>query len=124
MIIKAASVLIQRKSEPIGKWGFHIYRRHAKGGWKKACGAVERRLVTGLYYVNLKGEPFTYEKYNFYKTPEVPNISLEHMGLSLHITTRLANLGFTTSTQLVNAYYTDIAGRKGVGTKCLQQVKD
>ncbi|WP_057977514.1 IS110 family transposase [Caloramator mitchellensis] len=37
MLLKAASALIQRRSEPIGKWTYSIYKRHAKGGWKKAC---------------------------------------------------------------------------------------
>ncbi len=124
MLTKAASILIQRRSGPIGQWGYQIYRRHSKGGWKKACGAVARRLVLGLYYVNLRGVPFSYEHYNFYKAPKVPEVSIEEMGLPGNITTRLSNLGFSTSTQLVKAYYNDLASQKGVGLKCIQTVRE
>lgn len=124
MLAKAASTLIQRRSELIGQWGYQIYRRHTKGGWKKACGAVARRLVLGLYYVNLKAVPFSYEYYNFYRAPEVPNLPIEEMGLPSNITTRLKNLGFSTSTQLVKAYYNDLSSQKGVGQKCIQTVRE
>lgn len=34
-LIKAASILIQRRSEPIGKWGYNLYKCNSKDGWKK-----------------------------------------------------------------------------------------
>lgn len=122
MLLKAASILMSRRSEFLGIWGYNIYKRHAKGGWKKASGAVARRLCLGLYYVHKTVTPFSYEQYSFYKVPNVPDIPIDDMGLG-RFTNVIKKLGFKSSTELVNAYYSNLSSQKGVGEKCLTSIR-
>ena len=62
-LIQAARMLLTRRSEAFGRWGFSIYKRRGKGGWFKAVGAVARRSVQALYWVHRKGEVFSYAQY-------------------------------------------------------------
>ncbi|MDR1559076.1 MAG: hypothetical protein LBS84_05125, partial [Clostridiales bacterium] len=59
--------MYKQASEPFGQWGYAISKKHAKGGYKKASGAVSRRIAVSMYYVHKHNEPFRYDKYNFYK---------------------------------------------------------
>lgn len=87
-----------RRTELIDIWGYNIYKRRVKIGWKKACGAVVRRLCFGLYYVHRTATPFSYEQYIFCKVPKVPNIPVEDMGLG-HFTNTIKKLSFKTNTE-------------------------
>jgi transposase len=62
-LVQAAQSVLQRQAEPIGIWGAALRKRHAKGGYQKAVGAVARRIVIGCYWVHLRNEPFSYAKY-------------------------------------------------------------
>ena len=59
----AAGSLINRGSEAFGQWGRALWKRTPKGGWKKACAALARRMIVGLYHVHRIGEPFSYAGY-------------------------------------------------------------
>lgn len=124
MLLQAASALIQKRSEPFGTWGYRIYSVNRKGGWKKACCAVARRLSVALYWVHRRCEPFSYEKYNFYKTIQVPTVSLKEMNLGIFVERRLKKLHLETSDEVVQAYLTDLPREKGIGEKCLKTIKN
>lgn len=117
----AGSLLIARRNEPIGQWGYNYSKRHKQGGWKKACAAVARRLAIALYYVHLKNDPFTYDKYAFWRQKDVPDVALSEMGLG-RFESVLTRMGFEGSKQLVDAYYTTLPSERGIGEKCLNQI--
>ncbi|HQM51013.1 MAG TPA: IS110 family transposase [Candidatus Hydrogenedentes bacterium] len=121
-LMQAAGQLIQKRNEPFGRWGYKLMRSHPKGGFRKACGAVARRLATSLYHVQRTGESFSYDKYNFWRVPDVPSIPIQDMGLG-RFTKILSSLELHTSNQVVNAYMTTLASEKGVGEKCLASIK-
>jgi hypothetical protein len=100
-LLRAAGTCINRDNEPFGQWGYSILARTGK--WKKAAGAVARRISQALYYVHKKGEPFTYDGYNFYKI-KVPKILVSDMGLSARVTRILVNAGFSDSSEVCDAY--------------------
>jgi hypothetical protein len=112
-----------RRNEPIGKWAFNLSRRHSHGGWKKGVNAASRRLSHALYYVHLKGEAFSYKGYHMLDLPNVPHLPIADMGFNPRIVTILTKFGYTHSTDVVSAYYADLAAQKGVGEKCLQAIR-
>jgi hypothetical protein len=120
--IQAGGALISRRREPIGRWGYRMMKSRAKGGYKKACGAVARRLATSCYHVHRTGEPFTYESYNFWRSKEVPVISLTAMQLG-RFEPVLRRMGYETSKELCDAYFTTLASEKGIGEKCLETIR-
>lgn len=122
VLIQSASSLVQRKKEPFGQWGYRLYSQKKKGGWKKACGAVARRLAVAMYWVHFTGKEFTYESYNFWRSLEVPEVLLEEMGFSSYVFKKLKALGFQNSLSLIEAYQTNLSTTKGVGEKCLQEI--
>jgi transposase len=123
MLVKSASSLIQHKREAFGMWGYRLYSINRKGGWKKACCAVARRLAVALYYVHKRCEPFSYEKYQFWKATEVPDVPIEQMNLGSFVQSKLTKLGLTTSKVIVEAYMHDLPMEKGVGEKCLKSIQ-
>jgi len=100
---RVAGSCVNRHSEPFGQWGYAISKKHAKGGYRKACGAVARRIALSLYFVHKQNVPFTYDKYNFYKI-DVPDVGLGDMGLSKRLVNLLASNGFTDSKRIVLSY--------------------
>jgi hypothetical protein len=100
-LVLSAGTCINHHKEPFGIWGYQLYKKHAKGGYKKACGAVARRLSVALYYIHLRNEPFSYEKYKFFKT-DVPEVKADEMGLSQRVVNRLKENGLTDSKEVVN----------------------
>jgi transposase len=62
-LLYAAQGLINRPEEPLGQWGQSIRGRHKKGGYKKACGALARRVASALWHVHSLGKPFSYDQY-------------------------------------------------------------
>ena len=93
-LMMAAGACINRHSEPFGQWGRVIHRKHVKGGYKKACGAVSRRIAVSMYYVHKLNVPFSYDKYNFYKF-DVPDLPIGDMGLSKRVESLLVSKGLT-----------------------------
>lgn len=122
LLMQIAGSLIQRKNEPFGRWGYRLMKSHAKGGYRKGCGGVARRIAVALYHVQRTGEPFSYEKYNFWRAREVPLVPLSEMGLG-RFEPLLARLGLENSQQVSDAFFTTLAQEKGVGEKCLEKVK-
>lgn len=122
-LVKCASALIQKHNEPLGQWGYGIYRRNLKGGWKKACSAVARRLAVAMFYVHKLGVDFSYEKYKFYEVPKVVLVPIEHMSLG-RFEKCLKENGFSNSQDIAEAYYNgQLANAKGIGSRCLEVVR-
>ena len=121
-LMTIAGACINRHSEPFGKWGFTLSKKHVKGGYKKASGAVARRIAVSMYYVHKYNEPFSYEKYNFYKI-DVPDIPIGDMGLSKRVVNTLSGAGLISSKSIVESYSTGkIFGILGFGKKASQEI--
>jgi len=121
-LVKVAGTCIIRHNEPFGQWGHSLMKRHPKGGYKKACGAVARRIATAMYYIHLTNQPFTYEKYNFYKI-EVAEVPLEEMGFSSRVFKILNACGYKTSKDVARQFLTsELHQLKGLGPKSILEV--
>jgi hypothetical protein len=121
-LMMAAAVCINRHSEPFGLWGTAIHRKHAKGGFKKASGAVSRRIAVSMYYVHKLNVPFSYDKYNFYKF-DVPDVSIANMGLSKRVANLFLANGLTDSKSIAQSYIVgNIYDIQGFGKKAAQEV--
>jgi transposase len=117
-----AGTCVNRHSEPFGQWGYALYKKHTKGGYKKASGAVARRIAVALYFVHKRNEPFSYEKYNFYKQ-EVPDYSIEKMGFTKRLHNALVANSLLTSKAITESYLTgDIHKLKGIGKKAAGEI--
>ena len=117
-----AGACINRHSEPFGQWGLAISKKHAKGGYKKACGAVARRISVSLYYVHKQNVPFSYDKYNFYKI-DVPDIQVGEMGFSNRLVNMLISNGLTDSKAVTQSFTLgNIHEIKGFGKKSAQDI--
>ena len=118
----AAQTLIAKPREPMGNWGHNMWKRNKKGGFKKACGAVARRMVCASYEVTKRGMPFSYELYTYYDPPRYDTqvLTAEELG-------RYAKplSPYTTADELGKAFDSGaLSEAKGVGDKCLQHVKE
>ena len=121
-LVKIAGTCIQRHKEPFGQWGYSIMKRHAKGGYKKACGAVARRIAIAMYFIHLTNQPFTYEKYNFFKI-DVDDKPLEEMGFSSRVYKILNDNGLSTSKDVAQKFLTsELHQLKGFGPKSITEV--
>jgi len=117
-----AGACINRHSEPFGQWGYAICKKHAKGGYKKASGAVSRRIAVSMYYVHKHNEPFSYNKYNFYKI-DVPDMIVDDMGLSKRVVKLLNTNGLINSKSIADMYVTGkIYEIRGFGKKATQEI--
>lgn len=123
-VFHAAMSLMSRATEPIGKWGIRLAGRGIKGAYRKAAGAVSRRIVCGLYYVHGKLEPFSYEKYSFEKIYDVKDTELVEFALKKRTIAVLAKHGITRATQLVEAAKLGLHRLEGVGPKTLREVNE
>lgn len=121
-LVRTAGACINRHSEPFGQWGYAIRKKHVKGGYKKAGGAVARRIAVSLYYVHKQNEPFTYDKYNFYKI-DVPYVQSSDMGFSKRLENMLVSNGLNDSKSIAESYATGkIHELKGFGKKSAQDI--
>ncbi len=123
VLVNCASSAISRHKTPLGKWGYHIYRKNVKGGWKKACNAVGRRIVVALYHIQRLNEDYDISKYTFWQRNPVKEMHITEMNLG-RFTSLLMRMGFENSIELTKAYYGDLAAMKGVGAKCLEAVQN
>jgi hypothetical protein len=122
-LLQVAGICINQRREPFGQWGHQIFKRHVKGGYKKACGAVARRLATALYYCHLRNEAFTYEQYTFYKT-EVPEFEIKDIELSTRVKNMLMDNNITSTKQMCNLFMTGNLDKiKGFGNKATREVE-
>lgn len=121
-LVRTAGACINRHSEPFGQWGYAISKKHVKGGYKKASGAVARRIAVSLYHVHKRNEPFTYDRYDFYKV-DVPCVQARDMGFSKRLENMLASNGLADSKSITESYTTGkIHEIKGFGKKSAQDV--
>lgn len=122
-LLYAAAGLLRQKNEPLGVWGASIMGRHKKGGYRKACGAVARRIACSLWHVHRLGEAFSYDDYHFAQRRVVPEVQLA-LCLSAYATRALMGAGIHTTTQLADAYTRGTLARNdGVGEKTIAEAK-
>ena len=121
-VMRAAGVLLNHKSEYFGQWAARIQKKSAKGGYRKACAAIGRKLIISMYYMWLRNESFSYENY---KRDEfcVDDIPLERTQLSKKTITKLKNLGILSTGLLESKYKTAELFQKGIGSKTIQEVE-
>jgi transposase len=121
-LMRAAGVLLNHKSEYFGQWASRIQKKSAKGGYRKACAAIGRKLIISMYYMWLRNEEFTYENY---KRDEfcIDDIPLERTQLSKRTVTKLKNLGISSSGLLESKYKTAELFQKGIGGKTIEEIE-
>ena len=104
-------------------WSLKLqYTLPVKGGYKKASGAVARRIAVSLYFVHKQNVPFSYDKYNFYKI-DVPNIQLSDMGFSQRLVNILTSYGLTDSKAITDSYIVgNLYELKGFGKKSALEI--
>jgi transposase len=124
IVCHAAMAVMSRGTEPLGKWGNRLAERGVKGAYKKAAGAVARRIVCGLYYVHSKLEPFSYEKYTLERYYQAKDIELSELSFSKRTLSSLEKHGITRTSQLVEAAKTGMHRFKGIGPKTLHEVNE
>lgn len=121
-LIMAAKGLINRRGEELGKWGYMMSRSKKHGGYKKAAGSVARRMVWSLWAMHRDVQPYSVERFNYWRVKEVPEVPVREMELGRYAAV-LEALGLRTSKDVAAAYQADLATRKGVGPKCLEAVR-
>jgi transposase len=123
-LLYAAAGLLRRPAEPLGQWGRSIAGRHKKGGHRKACGAVARRLACALWHVHRKGEMFTYDGYQLSTQLQLPNVRLSTF-VPKRALILLRDEGVTTTKDLASAYSEGrLATIFGLGAATLAGIKD
>jgi len=123
----AASNLVRRHNEPFGRWGYNIAVN--SGRWKKGISAVARKLAVALYFMSLKGEEFSYEKYRMMTEPDVIDISIEELATKDPAFRRYVRIlisgNIHTTKQMVHSYYLcDLTNIKGLGKKFYGLLKE
>lgn len=74
-LCSAASNSMRIHSEPFGRFGYNIAMQ--TGIWKKGVSALARKMCVAMYFMMLRGEKFSYEKYKLVTVPDVIDISIE-----------------------------------------------
>jgi hypothetical protein len=123
----SASTLMRRHTEPFGKFGYNIAIQN--GIWKKGVSALARKLATSMYYVSLRGEPFSYEKYKMINEPDVLNVSVETLVLLEPSFKRYLRFLYQNDIKdtktLVHKYFIcELPSIKGLGKNFVGLVKD
>ena len=123
----AASNLVRRHNEPFGRWGYNIAVN--SGRWKKGISAVARKLAVSLYFMSLRGEEFSYEKYRMMTEPDVIDISIEELANKEPAFKRYVRIlisgNIHTAKQMVHSYYLcDLTNIKGLGKKFYGLLKE
>ena len=122
-LIQAAQMVLTRRSEAFGRWGWAIYRRRGKGGWFKAVGAVARRISAGLYWVHSTARPFSYDGYLLLPAYEdVPNAPLHPDLLSPRTIQLLAASGIGTARALYRWATESSVAVPGFGPKSKEEL--
>jgi transposase len=122
-LLYAATGLMRRRDDPLGNWGRSIAGRHKKGGHKKACGAIARRLACALWEVHRRGVPFTYEHYTLAQAIVCPLTPLGTI-LPRRSVLTLRDNGIRNSHQLAKAYADGkLAAIQGFGNTSINLVK-
>jgi hypothetical protein len=117
-----ASSCVGRGNDALGKRGKKTAGSHAKGGCKKACGAVARRIAVAMHHVHSSNMPFSYGSCNFFvvKARDVP---VQEMGLSNRAANALMKNRITTGQMVPGCYAKGVLRRmKGIGKKSLDGI--
>jgi hypothetical protein len=118
-LVQAATGLLRRPGTPLAQWGLSLQGRHKKGGYRKATGALARRLAVMLWHVHRLGVKFDPSKYCFEAVPPVPCVPIAAMGLAPRVTALLA--GYGDSRAAAAAYYKGhLASLPGFGPAAMQ----
>lgn len=123
----AASNLVRRHKEPFGRWGYNISVN--SGRWKKGISAVARKLAVAMYFMALRGEGFSYEKYRMMVEPNVIDIPVEELpdkdpAFKRYVRILISNNIHTTK-ELVHRYYIcELTNIKGLGKKFYGLLKE
>ena len=123
----SASNLVRKHNEPFGRWGYNIAVN--SGRWKKGISAVARKLAVALYFMSLRGEEFSYEKYRMMTEPDVIDISIEELAIKEPAFRRYVRIlisgNIHTAKQMVHSYYLcDLTNIKGLGKKFYGLLKE
>jgi transposase len=122
-IMRSANVLLVKKNEPFGRWGYIIRVRNSNGGFKKASSAIGRRLVTGLYWVWKTNSVFSYEKYRLFEEYKVDTIPISECNFSTRVNNLLIKNNITDTEKLLTCM-TDLSiFVKGLGSKALEEIE-
>jgi transposase len=123
MLTMSAGKLISNHSEPLGQWGLALAKKHAKGGFSKARGAVARRLAESLYIMNRRNAPYSYEKFKYYKI-SVQGAAVTDMALSTRVRRLLIKSGILDSAQMADKYASaELHGIPGFGPAALAEIR-
>lgn len=126
-LCSAASNLMRIHNEPFGRFGYNIAMQ--TGIWKKGVSAVARKLAVAMYYMSLRNEKFSYEKYKMVQEPTVIDIPIETLAKLNHGFKRYLRFMFKeniyTTKQLVHAYFMcTLNDVKGCGKNFFSLTKD
>jgi transposase len=121
---RSAQSVLSRPSERLGQWGLSIAGRHKKGGYRKACGAVSRRIAAGLWQVHMRAEPYDDTGYRYGQVSAVRKCAIEEMGLG-RATELLKRCGYRDSVDVAEAYHRGALGAiAGLGDTTLARIRD
>ena len=122
-LLYAATGLMAHNTEELARWGLSIAGRHKQGGFRKARGAVARRISAALWYVHRKCVPWDASKYKWRPDTRVENAPLSSF-LSNAAVKVLATHGITTAQELCNSYLEGTLGTiKGFGSQSLMAAR-
>jgi transposase len=121
---RSAQTVLSRPAERLGQWGLSIAGRHKKGGYRKACGAVSRRIAVGLWQVHMRAEAYDDTGYRYGKVSPVRKCPIEEMGLGRAIDL-LKRCGYRDSVDVAEAYHRGALGAiAGLGDVTLGRIRD
>lgn len=111
---------MSRHNEPFGQWGYNIATQ--SGRWKKGVAAVARKLAVAMYYMSLRGEEFSYEKYKMMTEPNVIDIPVEKLSeidpaFKRYVRHLISNEIHTTKEMVHSFYLCELVNIKGLGKK-------
>ena len=123
----SGSSLIKHHNEMFGRWGYQMYCK--SGRWKKATNAVARKLCNAMYFIQMTGQPFSYDKYNIAREIEVFDIPVTDLQLINREFKRyekhLHNAHIYSTKQLATAYLECTLGSvAGLGKKFFMMLDD
>lgn len=126
-LAQSGSRLVRTHNEMFGKWGYQLYQQ--TGHWKKSANAVARKLAVALYYMQLYGQPFSYEKYNLLKENVVLDIPVDILPSLNRDFKRYVRIpkenGILTTSELAKRYYKcEFKNFRGLGRKFFACLKD
>ena len=123
-LLYAAAAEMRQPESRLAMWGQSIAGRHRKGGYRKALGAMARRIGVGLWRVHFACVPFSLEQYHFGLAPRVADAPIEALRLSPKFH-QLLPKEVRTAQDLVDLYWGGgLAPLKGVGQASLKKISD